>query len=361
MNKLSKKENKIKETDKPINVRLEDHFEITDASTIEKRLDGNRVEEKNTLIENLLESRRSENKQAVTEKLLNDTKGSYGNKIRNSDAYEGDFNILDQERVAKKKAAQDVEKAELASETPKKKKWWEEKSEDGLKIANIQHKEVKVAQQNFEEDYDFGNLEEDDYNDDFDDWDNDENNLDDVFEGEEDDSNVYLINSGDGFYEFGVIDDSVDEEITKQNALDRVLELKPELELSIGMESVEPFSTNPRTGETIVKVLVQEDGFEVENLDTGDSFSFEKINLEKIDAGGTPVISGEFAFKGFEGADISLIARDASEFLSDEYSLDIDASDIIVSPSKGTIQFVIEENVYAEAQRKVQIKTAKKK
>jgi len=344
--KFAKKKEEIKETDKSIAVRLEDHFEITDASTIEGLLKDKRVGESDNIIGKQLESRHTSKKEAVTEKLLDDTKGSFGNKIRNSDAYEGDINILDRERVNKKKAAEDIEKAELASEKPKKLRWWETKTDDGLKIADIEHKKVKTAQN---VPYDLENIDEEIDYDDEENWLDSsmvgkslgyEEDSDDMFEENDEESNVYLIDKNNGEYTFGIIDDTVDERKTRQGVYDRIIDMNPELEFEINPNSLGEFSVNERTGETIIKVQLPNitDDFEIEDLEEGISFS--RNALEKVDQGGTPMILGDFSYSGFAiDTPSHEIAQDAADFLAEEYEIEIDANEIEVTPEK--IKFTI--------------------
>lgn len=374
--KIIAKKDKVKENDKPINVRLEEDFEVTDASTLEKRLDNNRFGEKEVLLEKLLDAKRTPNKESVTEKLLNDTKGSYGNKIRNPEASKGDFNILDQERVAKKKASQHVEKAETASEVIKEKRWWEVKSEDGLKIAEVQNKKIKPEKPEKPEkqvkkaqaEYSLGDIDDIGF-DDVDDWDS--SVYEDNYLGDEDDlsledeyseSNVYLINSKEGEYVFGVIDDTEDEDKTKQDVLDRMLELG----LSVEMSDISPFTVNPKTKETILTVTPPQDDFSIDGLEDVEEeeiFSFRKVSLQKMDAGGTPMIAGQFSYSGFEGSDPDVVARDASDYLNDEYDINVRPDQIIVSPERNMIQFAIEENTFISSNTKNRknIKESKKK
>lgn len=352
MNKKIAKKKDVKETDKHISTRLEEHFDITDVSVMQGLLEDYRSDEPNVTIGKQLESKHTNNKEAVTEKLLNDTKGSFGNKIRNSDAYQGDINVLDKERLAKK---QEVEKAELASKAPKDMRWWEAESEDGLKIAKAQHPQKKTSKTAQVDSYGLGNI--DDYpDDDFDDgfghgfntFDSleDEDPLEDDLFGEEDveeDSNVYLINQSGDEYVFGIIDEEVPKEKTMEDVFSRMVEIKPELEYELSRENPGEFSVNERTGEMVIKVNATSSLGDFEIDDLGSEISFTKDVLTKADLGGTEMIMGSFSFSGFaEDTDKFEIALAASEYLEDEYSINVNPEDIRVNES--SLEFEIPAN-----------------
>jgi hypothetical protein len=96
----------------------------TDDSSIEARLDKVRLGGADVLIE----------------KNLNDSKDEFGSNHRDASTYEGDISKLEEKRI--KEYSNEEEKYEPASETPKAARWWEVKSDDGLKIASVKTAQV---------------------------------------------------------------------------------------------------------------------------------------------------------------------------------------------------------------------------
>jgi len=110
----------------------ESHGDIPEEIT-DKQLDPHHVGDKDSVMEKLLENNRTGSAEVVIEKNLDEAKDEFGSKHRNAQAYEGDMNKLEEKRLADYNI--EGEEYETASETPKRQRWWEIKSEDGLKIA----------------------------------------------------------------------------------------------------------------------------------------------------------------------------------------------------------------------------------
>jgi len=110
----------------------EEHGDVPEEIT-DKQLDSYRSGEKDTIMEDLLEKARTGSAQVILEKNLNDSKEQFGSKLRDSSTYEGNINKLEEKRIAQYNI--EDEKYEPASETPKRSRWWEVKTDDGLKIA----------------------------------------------------------------------------------------------------------------------------------------------------------------------------------------------------------------------------------
>jgi len=100
----------------------------------EKQLDENRFPVEETTLEGLLEKTRTGSAYSTTEALLDNTKANFDIKFRDESAYSGDINKLEEKRLANNPV--EDEKYESLSEVPKKLRWWEGKSPDGLKVAN---------------------------------------------------------------------------------------------------------------------------------------------------------------------------------------------------------------------------------
>ena len=109
-----------------------DHGAIPEEVT-DKQLKPHHVGCEDVTMEKLLEQTRLGSVESVTEKNLNESKDQFGSKHRNPSAYEGDINKLEEKRIAGNNI--EDEEYEVASETPKRQRWWEVKTKDGLKIA----------------------------------------------------------------------------------------------------------------------------------------------------------------------------------------------------------------------------------
>ena len=99
-----------------------DHVEAPEAIT-EKQLDRDRIKEKEVIIEKLLDGKRTGSAEVIIEKNLSDGNEIFGSKFRNSEAYDGDINKLEEKRLSGKNT--EDEKYEASSETLKKMRWWD--------------------------------------------------------------------------------------------------------------------------------------------------------------------------------------------------------------------------------------------
>jgi hypothetical protein len=127
-----------------IDMRLNKSREEAPDVINEKQLEDYRSKESDVLVEKLLEKNREGGADETTEKRLDTHKAKFANKYRNPEAYEGDMNKLEEQRLSGDPV--EKEKYESASSTPKQLRWWEGvKSEDGLKLAK-EDKAIKVAQ-----------------------------------------------------------------------------------------------------------------------------------------------------------------------------------------------------------------------
>jgi len=129
--------------DEHIDMRLEQSRQEAPNVINERQLEVGRVDEKNVTIEKLLEDKRTGEATELTEKQLDTHKPKFANKYRNPEAFQGDMNKLEEQRLQNNPV--EKEKYDLASETASQFRWWEEpKSPDGLKLA--QKKTEKTAQ-----------------------------------------------------------------------------------------------------------------------------------------------------------------------------------------------------------------------
>lgn len=101
----------------------EQHTKAPNAIT-EKQLDEKDHEgEFEVTTEKQLEKLRCGGADAIIEKKLDDSKGMFGSKFRNPEAYQGDINKLEEKRLSGHKT--EDEKYSPASETQKPLRWWE--------------------------------------------------------------------------------------------------------------------------------------------------------------------------------------------------------------------------------------------
>ena len=210
-----------------------------------KQLDSRRVQEKDTIMEDLLEKARTGSAKVLLEKSLNDASEEFGTKHRDSSTSEGNINKLEEKRLAKYNI--EKEEYEVASETPKRQRWWEVKGKDGLKIA------FKKAS--------FGsNYPDSDYPD-FDFNDRKNNRLDDIYDDLDSryESNFDVDNFDD---EFGI--DDLDDEFENDDSIE-------------GFDDVEL------------------DTDEFEDEDEEQSTDLEEVSHSVVDVGGTPTAIGEIS------------------------------------------------------------------
>jgi hypothetical protein len=122
--------------DAHITRRLEEehHGNVPDVVTDEQLRSGH-AETDDSSIEARLEKTRLGGADIVIEKNLSEAKDQFGSNHRDASTYEGDINKLEEKRI--KDYNIEDEKYESASETPKAQRWWEVKSDDGLKVASI--------------------------------------------------------------------------------------------------------------------------------------------------------------------------------------------------------------------------------
>ena len=111
----------------------EEHHGNVPEEVTDKQLDSYRSGEKDTIMEELLEKTRTGSAQVLIEKNLDDAKEQFCSKHRNPSAYEGNVNKLEEKRIAEYNI--EDEKYEVASEVPKRSRWWDVKTKDGLKVA----------------------------------------------------------------------------------------------------------------------------------------------------------------------------------------------------------------------------------
>ena len=149
MSKFNLKDYQKTNGDEHINMRLEKQRSEAPDVINEKQLEDYRATESDVTIEKQLEEARTGEETETTEKRLDTHKPKFANKYRNPEAYQGDMNKLEEQRL--QGDTNEKEKYEAASETPKQFRWWEGvKSPDGLKLAS-DTKKVVIARDEYDE------------------------------------------------------------------------------------------------------------------------------------------------------------------------------------------------------------------
>jgi len=354
--------------DVPIGSRLMDeHGDVPDEVT-EKQLDKDRVPEENVTIEKLLEKTRLGGADMLPEGRLNTETSMFG-KYRDSSAYDGDMNKVEEQRLAGSPV--EKEKYTDSSETPKKLRWWEDggKSPDGLKLANNK-KPIKVAQALQDEDF----FEEEEESPEELSFDNSWERVPEVWneEGEgvlPEKTNPLLgnvdefdvVDNGDASlgsmkikeshdlsgpikgvrmvltYDPDAFDGDVD--AIKEAALSAVISQKPQLD---GLISLDDFYDINESGEEATVVL-KAFGDEFGAVDTSEDSNplFSEMGFSQDDSSGTMISSG--AIKVSDKADQETVVRDALDFINDLHPrLNVTEDSLDLSKMKtGIIGFLV--------------------
>jgi len=335
----------------PIGSRLmKEHGNIPNEIT-EKQLDRDRITEKDVTIEKLLEKNRTGEADILPEGRLNSEKSKLS-KYRNSSAFEGDINKIEEWRLANDPV--EDEKYSNSSSTPKKLRWWEEnKSPDGLKLTSNK-KQIKTSE--YTPNY----------------WDEDvvDENNDEDFEDfedfEEGDELSFDVDKG-----LGRIKDVWNEEGVEEDISRPVLS---EDDFTIVEDTSIPKPENIEDLEDLEEVedagtfdIVENELSDEEELPV-----FEEIAFNQGEVGGTNLTSGSVKINGT--IDEDKIARDVSDFLNDmhpDLNITEDSIDLskvsegivsfLVSSQDSLMDFDIDESEEIFAKSKAVIKTAIKK
>jgi hypothetical protein len=296
--------------DEHIEMRLREQHEPEKDEINEGQLEDYREPEEDTLIEDLLRRRREKAKVSeateIVEKQLDNDKAQFDIKLRNSEAYTGDMNKVEEQRL--KNDPVEDEKYEDSSAYPKKLRWWEDKpkSPDGLKLASSDkdpsemktlRRKAQVKEMEFGDDFtlpgaDWGEGVSDegmgidlDFEEDFDI--NDEGDISSspmVITKE----NILPPPVAGLFLQLDYDPGSLDPDEAIQEAYDKVMEEKPEL---AGLLSIDNFK-NQGAGVVTVRAV----GPEFENLTGGDEVAeeidFDEVSFDEQDIDGTPMAMG---------------------------------------------------------------------
>lgn len=130
--------------DSSLSTQLNDFHKDAPQSVTEDQIKRLRFTTEDSITEKLLEKTRTGSGESTIEKRLNDSKGEFGVKHRNSETSSGNINKLEEKRISNKK--NEDEKYKPASSVKKSMRWWEAKTNDGLKIANNECKKCVISQ-----------------------------------------------------------------------------------------------------------------------------------------------------------------------------------------------------------------------
>lgn len=331
---------------------------------------------------------------AITiEGRLNKAKPRFDIKHRNEDAYTGDINKLEEKRVASDKS--EDEKYELASDTPKALRWWETKTNDGLKLATVNAAMRKLSQT----DEDFKEEEPDDilapktrkpqdsqrFNELGKMWGAMEDGVDDTDPGNEfvaspgrgDDfpvedkdlgmgvsQDLYIAEKKDpigvpgmpyaAYYSVGYDPAGwEDEDELRQAVINKIIDVRPDLEGKIFPDS--EFLTPGKAIGTVSYYNLRLIGDEYDpknapkaeltNVPASAEFGegdFAEIDYGKTNVGGTPMIMGKVKINNSDAYDPDEIKSVIAEFVSREHpEIKIDGDSIEIDPSGESATYII--------------------
>lgn len=334
--------------------------------TLDKALSKNKhTNDYHELItEKQLESVRIEDDGRSIESKLEKIKPRFGIKHRNPDAFQGNINKLEEKRISNDNI-NEKEKYELASSTNKNMRWWEVKSEDGLKIANSNDFIKKISETN-EDDFLFPStpyrgrsksLEET-----FGNKNKNNNNEDDYNESELSmNKNLSFIDKKDpvqikgapygAFYSIGYDPEAwQDEDELKEAIISKILNLRPDLEGKISEDMLDKGKTFGDMGRYDLRIFGEEFQPEyVEKLPDNlqNEFNqtleyFKEIDYGPTDIGGTPVITGRLMINEDLGISDEELLDEAAKFINKNHpNINITAESLHISPDGQHITYII--------------------
>lgn len=297
--------------DAHITRRLKDQHKEEQNQVSEGQLESGRYNVDESLTEKLLDGSRTTPANKVTEKNLSDSKGDFEISFRNDETYTGDINKLEEKRVASDPV--EKEKYELANQLPEEKRWWEEKSPDGLKIAGTSKKKkplirkaAPVAQFDLDEE-DFAGLSEVEVPDE---------NISAAADSMTLVSDRYLPD-GKGqtreiVFSYAVEELGDDEEYALDAAMEKINKSMPEVSQSIEQEDLEGPEFIDGRGR-ITLTIDQNDS------SNGDDISFEEEDYNTDDSSGTTIVSGSLSFAPTTSMEQEQIVDKAVDFINGKH------------------------------------------
>ena len=348
------------------NMRLKDQH-VDAPETITEKQFGKKYHtgEPEVTIESQLEKVRTGGADKIIEKNLNDSKSKFGSKHRNAEAYEGDINKLEEKRLSDKKV--EDEKYSASSETPKKVRWW-----DGLKKSQS-NKTVKTAafgDEDFEEGHEFdpdvsfnrlkkmldpeeeGVIPDEDFS----------GNLDDQIDViEEEDTEkelekeiprkMFITRNKEGQtpmphinMELAFDPDSFNnEEEIREAALEKVLEIRPNLEGKIDVSNFSQVLSG--SIDSKIRLLLVGDEYFTDDggMDSDESSIFTNIESEDVDAGGTPMTVGKVTLSPHaEAMEREDLLKGLVDFITDKTGINVSENAIQINFSKNEATFAFD-------------------
>lgn len=345
-------------------MRLKDqHVDAPETVTQQQLEKKDRKGEEFEITEKQLDKVRTGGAEIIIEKNLNDSKGLFGSKFRNDEAFMGDINKIEEKRLSGKKT--EDEKYEPASSTPKKLKWW-----DSLKKANSD-KTVKTARS---DELDFSEGEE---------WSRMDRDLENIGANPEeegilpdkdypppenpssleedsgdDDTDVvgkiYVTKNKEGktplphiFMELSFDPDAfTDDTAIKEAALEKVLEARPNLADKI---SVDDFSKPKSSGiDSFVTLRLMGEQYFTDSTEDQES-PFLRIETDDVDVGGTPMKVGKVILgPQSEGMEHEVLLSELVDYISDKTHLEVSPESIQINLPKKEATFAFENVNYSD-------------
>lgn len=381
MSKFNLKDYKKSDGDLHTDKMLQEQHVDAPQQISEKQLDEKRIDkEPDSVSEKQLDKVRADDEGRTIEGRLNQDKARFDIKHRNKDAYNGDINKVEEKRIASDKM--EDEKYEVAADTNKELRWWETKTNDGLKLASTSKAMTKIAAGDEEEDVDelapikgvgpkedaqrfreLGRM-----------WGAMEEGVDDsdpgnefIGEKEESDKDIeaelgsaskdlFVAKKNDpisipgmpyaAFYSIGYDPDAwANPDELGQAVIDKVLELRPDLEGRISSDMLAP--GKPIGNVSYMNLRLIGDMFSpdfreeaVEGVETAEDFV--ELDFGKTDVGGTPMIVGKIKINESINMDEEEVRSAIADFISDKHpEIKINADSIQIEPSGDTATFAI--------------------
>ena len=303
----------------PIDKRLEEDRGNIPNEINESQLKNYRSENVHKTIEGLLNEVQTGESTVITERGLDTKKSNFGIEYRNSDAFTGNINKLEEQRLANDPV--EDEKYKPNSGAPKKFRWWEDDdSPDGLdfvrdtKDSKKSKKKVATAQSSLIDDLDPVEIEEEiippewsavndeSYEDDDDFEIEDASEMDETFESMGIVDSKFISGDIPGIYitlEYDTTEFDGSLDAVKNKAYDVVISENPELS---GLISPDDFSSPQESGRVGTlflraagdqfRAMIPSEEDEVSDIDSSDG-SVDELNFYEQDLGGTSMAGGK--------------------------------------------------------------------
>lgn len=365
------KEAKAKKTDDSYPKMLQEQHKDAPNALTEKQLAKKDHTKKplNSTTEKQLAKVRVDEECLSTEGRLNKNKARFDIKHRNKEAFTGNINKIEAQRIGKDKM--EDEKYEAASVVPKGMRWWEKEAKIAKLKAELQKLSAKDDLDSYLQDEsrgwegvaemgdtpETGVIDSDPANEFVGkpQLDTEEEDVDAVGS-----RNLFVTDKQEkevaGIYTlmFKVCYDPTgwdgDMDALKQEALDKVVLARPDLEGKVSVDDISDRPSTSKDGQPCMVFRVV--GDEYRPTSGGSSAeNFKELAYKQDEMDGTPVVKGVYkinnlsAFMGRDGADIDemAVAKAVADFVDEKHpELGIEAESIVVDLDRKVATFVVE-------------------